>query len=117
MKLGQELRAALSRRRPDAVCLGNTCYVRLEGGNLAKVELASSRGYYDMACLTVLNRQTGPVDSLKLHFVDFPKEPPKAASGSEAAAWDIYRPALNIDALSEHIETYLRMFEPDMEKR
>lgn len=117
MTLGQELQTAISRRHPDTVCLGNTCYVRLAGGNLAKIELAASSGYYDTACLTVLNRQTGPVDSLKLHFGDFPTKK-ETDSGSRDAAWDIYRPALDIAALSEHIEKYLRVFEgPDVETR
>ena len=117
MTLGQELQTAISRRHPDTVCLGNTCYVRLEGGNLAKIELAASSGYYDTACLTVLNRRTGPVDSLKLRFGDFPTKK-ETDSGSGDAAWDIYHPSLDIEALSEHIEKYLRVFEgPDVETR
>lgn len=41
MPFGQELRNAVAKRRPDAVCLGGVCYIRLGGETLAKAALTS----------------------------------------------------------------------------
>ncbi len=119
MTLGQELREAMRERHPDTVCLGGVCYLRLDGGNLAKAEFTSSGGNYSGLRLTVLNCRTGPVDSVTLSFWELPRNPKKASSGcGEAAAWDVCRPSPDICALAEMAEEYLRLFrEPDSETR
>ena len=119
MPFGEELRQAVARRRPDAVCLGAVCYVRLDSWNLAKVEFASSGGYYNGITLTVFNRHTGPVDSVTIHSHDLPlrrkRETPGCGSDPE---WGICRPALDLDTLWVAAENYLLLFqEPDSEKR
>lgn len=61
-----KLREAISKRRPDAVCLGGVCYIRLGGDTLAKAKLTSEGGNYNGIQLTVLNRCAGPVDSITI---------------------------------------------------
>ncbi len=119
MTLGQELREAMSRRHPDAVCLGGACYLRLGSGNLAKAEFTSSGRNYSGLRLTVLNQRTGPVDSVTISFWELPRSAERPTPDSEGKeAWDIYQPSLDIDALSEAVEEYLRLFrEPDSETR
>ncbi len=119
MKLAQQLQEAMSKRHPDVICLNGICYLRLDGGNLAKAEFVSSNGYYNGLRLTVLNRQTGPVDSLTVHLGDLPRSTNRMDSdGREAEAWDTYRPSPNMDALTEVIEKYLSLFrESDSEMR
>ena len=111
MSLGQELWKAVSKRRPDAVCLGGVCYIRLDDVTLAKAELFSKGGNYDGLRLTVLNRYAGPVDSLSIHSWDIPRREQEKAARGEQAGWDIYRPTLDIGALWELAEQYLRLFE------
>lgn len=119
MTLGQELRDAMRKRRPDVVCLSGVCYLRLDGGNLAKAEFVSRSGNYDGLRLTVLNRRTGPVDTLTVHLGDLPRSAKSTASDdAENVPWDIYRPLPNIDALTEVVEEYLNLFrDPDSETR
>ena len=115
MASGQELWEAIRRRYPDAVRLGGVCYLRLKGGSLAKAELTSGMGGYSGLQLTVLNPRSGPVDSLTIPSWDLPRVDPGMG---EDAAWDIYRPTLDIDALTEIAEKYLRLFdESDAETR
>ena len=111
MKLAQQLQEAISRYRPDTTCLSGICYFRLDGGNLAKAEFVSSNGYYDGLRLTVLNRQTGPVDSLTVYLGDLPRSTNHTdLDDGETEAWDTYRPSPNMDALTEVIEKYLSLF-------
>ncbi len=118
MPFGQELRNAVAKRRPDAVRLGSVCYIRLGGETLAKAALTSGGGNYDGIQVTVLNRRTGPVDSITIRSWDVPHGVKKPPDFEEKADWDIYRPTLDIDRLWELAEEYLRLFqEPDTEMR
>ena len=66
----------------------------------------------------VLNRRTGPVDSITIRSWDVPHGVKKPPDFGEKADWDIYRPTLDIDRLWELAEEYLRLFqEPDTEMR
>jgi len=68
--------------------------------------------------VTVLNRRTGPVDSITIRSWDVPHGVKKPPDFGEKADWDIYRPTLDIDRLWELAEEYLRLFqEPDTEMR
>ena len=119
MTLAQELKKALERRHPDTVCLGGVCYLRLDGGNLAKAEFTSRGGSYNGLRLTVLNRRSGPVDSVTVSFWDLPRGGRKAVPDhEESIAWDIARAVPDIDALSELAEEYLCLFrKPALESR
>lgn len=112
------LREAISKRRPDAVCLGGVCYIRLGNGTLAKAKLTSESGNYNGIQLTVLNRCAGPVDSITIRSWDVPHSKKKAPEHGENADWDICRPTLDMDGLWKLAEEYLRLFqEPDTEMR
>lgn len=105
----QKLWEVLRQRRPDTIRLGGVCYIRLEGGNLAKAELVSNGSYTSGVQLTILSPRFGPVDSLTLHNWDLSCK--MDSSHDENAAWGIYQPIVNIGALSELVEEYLRLFE------
>ena len=97
---------------------GGVCYIRLGGETLAKAALTSGGGNYDGIQVTVLNRRTGPVDSITIRSWDVPHGVKKPPDFGEKADWDIYRPTLDIDRLWELAEEYLRLFqEPDTEMR
>lgn len=118
MPFGQELQKIMSKRRPDAICLGSVCYVRLDSERLVKVSLTSRGGNFDGLEVTVLNRHTGPVDSIIIRSWDVPRGKTKKPRCEGKADWDIYRPTLDIDALWELAEEYLQLFrEPNSEKR
>lgn len=95
-------------RHPDAVCLGGACYIRLGGETLAKVELSSCGGSYNGLRLTILNRRTGPVDTITIHSWDALRAAKKECG--EQTEWDVCRSALDIDALWQLAEEYLRLF-------
>jgi len=106
-----ELWEVMRRHHPNAVRLGGVCYVRLEGGNLAKAEFVASSGYYDGLRLTILNPSTGPVDTLTIRRWDLPRDTMEKDPGCEqTAAWDVHRPTLDIAALAEMAAEYLRLF-------
>ena len=119
MKLVEELREAMNGRYPDAVCIGGVCYFPLDSRILIKAEFTSSGGNYNGLRLTVLNRCTGPVDSVTIHFWELPCGTKGTVSGCDGReAWDIYQPSPDIRALSEAAEAYLFLFrEQDSEKR
>ncbi len=106
-----ELWEAMRRHHPNAIRLGSVCYVRLDGGNLAKAECIASSGYYDGLRLTILNPSTGPVDTLTIRRWDLPRNTAEKDPGDEqTAAWEVHRPALDIAALAEMAAEYLRLF-------
>ena len=119
MTLMQELREAVSGRHPDVVCLGGVCCFPLDDRNLAKAEFVSGRGNYNGLRITILNRHTGPVDSLTVHFWELARSEKKLSSDNrDDAVWDICRPSPDISALWEMAEPYLSLFrEPDSEMR
>jgi hypothetical protein len=109
MTFQQELWRAIGERHPDAVWIGNVCYLRLGIGVLAKIEPISGSGYYDGLQLTVLNRLSGPVDSVSLRIWDLPHHTGVKRCG-ESEGWDICRPSPDITALTDVAEEYLRLF-------
>ena len=118
MGFWQELQMVIRERYPNAVCLGGACYLRLDSGILAKMEPASSGGYYDGLHLTMLNRLSGPVDAISLRTWDLHHYNSTKSDPEKSAEWDIRRPSPDVDALWELAEKYLCLFrEPDSEKR
>lgn len=111
MSLGQELREAIRKHRPGVVCLGGVCYFRLNRSTLTKVNLTSRGGNYDGLQLTILNQKNGPVDTVTIHGWDVPHRTKAVSDDEENAGWDIYRPVLDIDALWNSMEEYLRLFQ------
>ena len=116
MSLGQELRDAIRKHRPGMVCLGGVCYFQVNKSTLAKVNLTAKGGNYDGLQLTILNRKNGPVDTVTIHSWNVPHCVKEMPDDGENAGWDIYRPVLDIDALWNSVEEFLRLFqEPGQE--
>ena len=68
----QELRKIVEPAYPDATFVGRACYVRLSDVNRAKLEFVTcgTADRYEALQMTILNRGSGPVDTLQLRFFD-----------------------------------------------
>ncbi len=116
MSLGQELREAIRKHRPGVICLGGVCYIRLNKSTLAKVSFTTKGSNYDGLQLTILNQKTGPVDTVTIHSWDIPHRSKVVPDDEKNAEWGIYRPVLDIDALWDIVEDYLRLFQKPRQK-
>lgn len=102
---------ALRRRTLEAVRLGGGYYLRLGGGLLAKAEFTHSGGYANGLRLTIINRYTGPVDSVTVHFWELPKDAGNRAHvREEDPSLCIHRPMPDMDALAGKVLEYLDLF-------
>ncbi|WP_297999433.1 hypothetical protein [uncultured Oscillibacter sp.] len=111
----EDLLGALRRHSLEAVCLGGGYYLRLGGAFLAKAAFTHSGGYADGLRLTVINRSSGPVDSVTIHFWELPKAVENGSHSHEDDAFlRVQRPVPDMDALTEKALEYLGLFqEPD----
>ena len=68
----QELRKIVGERYPDATYVGRACYVRLSDMNRAKIQFVTGivANQYHALQLTILNRNEGQVDVLRLQLTD-----------------------------------------------
>ena len=68
----QELRKIVGERYPDATYVGRACYVRLSDMNRAKIQFVTGivANQYHALQLTILNRNEGQVDALRLQLTD-----------------------------------------------
>lgn len=107
----KEFLDALRRRSLEAVCLGGGYYLRLGGGLLAKAAFICKGGYAGGLHLTVINRDTGPVDSVEIHFWELPKNTEKRDhSREEDISLCVHRPMPDMNALAEKALEYLELF-------
>ena len=111
----EDLLGALRRHSLEAVCLGGGYYLRLGGAFLAKAAFTHSGGYADGLWLTVINRSSGPVDSVTIHFWELPKAVENGSHSHEDDAFlRVQRPVPDMDALTEKALENLGLFqEPD----
>lgn len=107
----KEFLDALRRRSLEAVCLGGGYYLRLGGGLLAKAAFICKGGYAGGLRLTVINRDTGPVDSVEIHFWELPKNTEKRDHAREEdISLCVHRPMPDMNALAERALKYLELF-------
>lgn len=107
----KEFLDALRRRSLEAVCLGGGYYLRLGGGLLAKAAFICKGGYAGGLRLTVINRDTGPVDSVEIHFWELPKNTGKQDHvREEDISLCVHRPMPDMNALAERALKYLELF-------
>ena len=68
----QELKKIVGDRYQDATYVGRACYVRLSDTNRAKIQFVTGivANHYNALQLTILNRNEGQVDVLRLRFTD-----------------------------------------------
>ena len=66
----QELKKIVGDRYPDATYVGRACYVRLSDTNRAKIQFVTGivANHYNALQLTILNRNEGQVDVLRLRI-------------------------------------------------
>ncbi len=122
----QELRKIIAPRNPDATYVGRACYVRLGDLNRAKIHFTTcgTAYHYDALQITILNRNDGQVDSLRLRFVDVLGKKqvsnpnfrngisPYAWTDSGQTEWYVYKPnAGDYQKLSEALGEYLELFQ------
>lgn len=102
---------ALRRRSLEAVCLGGKYYFRLGGGLLAKAAFTYRGGYAGGLRLTIINRNTGPIDSAAIQFWELPSDTEKRDRiREEDLSLCVYRPTPDMDALAEKVLEYLDLF-------
>ena len=127
----QELRKIVQPQYPDATFVGRACYVNLGGANRAKIQFFAGfiSNQYDSLQITILNRNEGAVDHLRLSFLDLigPQKVanPNFPEGMNPHIWDdagdvdwyVYHPnAKDYQKFGEAVSTYLEVFqEPTMD--
>ena len=122
----QELRKIVQPQYPDATYVGRACYVNLGGANRAKIQFAMGivSNQYDSLQITILNRNEGAVDNLRLRFLDLigsqKVKNPNFPEGVNPHIWDdcgdadwyVYHPnAKDYQKLGEAVSSYLDVFQ------
>lgn len=121
----QELRKIVGPRCPDAAYVGRACYVRLNEMNRAKIQLVTcgTADRYEALQMTILNRNDGQVDSLRLRFADIwgkgqvsnlyiQQNGPYAWTYNGKTEWYAYHPnAGDYQKLTDAVCGYLEVFQ------
>lgn len=111
LRYEKEFLDALRRRSLEAVCLGGKYYFRLGDSLLAKAAFTYRGGYAGGLRLTIINRSTGPIDSVAIYFWELPSNPEKRNRDQEGdLSLCVYRPTPDMDALAEKALEYLDLF-------
>ena len=121
----QELRKIVGVRCPDATYVGRACYVRLSEQSRAKIQFVTGEisNQYNALQMTILNRNEGQVDALRLRFSDLwgtkMTSNPNFRNGVDPHIWDdygkahwyVYSPTRqDYEALSNAVADYLELF-------
>ena len=121
----QELRKIVGARYPDATYVGRACYVRLSEQSRAKIQFVTGEisNQYNALQMTILNRNEGQVDTLRLRFSDLwgtkMTSNPNFQRGVEPHIWDdygkvhwyAYSPTRqDYEVLSNAVADYLELF-------
>ena len=104
----QELKKIVGDRYPDATYVGRACYVRLSDTNRAKIQFVTGivANQYNALQLTILNRNEGQVDVLRLRFTDH------IWDSSDGVHWYVYQPTRqDYDTLGDAVSDYLEVFQ------
>ncbi len=122
----QELRKIVGERYPDATYVGRACYVRLSDMNRAKIQFVTGivANQYNALQLTILNRNEGQVDALRLQLTDLlgrkVTSNPNFSNGVMPHIWDdggkvdwyVYHPTRqDYEILSNAVSDYLEVFQ------
>ena len=122
----QELKKIVGDRYPDATYVGRACYVRLIDTNRAKIQFVTGivANQYNALQLTILNRNEGQVDVLRLRFTDLlgkkQTNNPNFCDGVDPHIWDssddvhwyVYQPTRqDYDTLGDAVSDYLEVFQ------
>ena len=122
----QELRKIVGERHPDATYVGRACYVRLSDMNRAKIQFVTGivANQYHALQLTILNRNEGQVDVLRLQLTDLlgrkmTSNPnfsngimPHIRDDGGKVDWYVYHPTRqDYEILSDAVSDYLDVFQ------
>lgn len=122
----QELKKIVGDRYPDATYVGRACYVRLSDTNRAKIQFVTGivANQYNALQLTILNRNEGQVDVLRLRFTDLlgkkQTNNPNFCDGVDPHIWDssdgvhwyVYQPTRqDYNTLGNAVSDYLDIFQ------
>ena len=118
----QELKKIVGDRYPDATYVGRACYVRLIDTNRAKIQFVTGivANQYNALQLTILNRNEGQVDVLRLRFTDLlgkkQTNNPNFCDGVDPHIWDssdgVHQPTRqDYDTLGDAVSDYLDIFQ------
>ena len=122
----QDLKKIVGDRYPDATYVGRACYVRLIDTNRAKIQFVTGivANQYNALQLTILNRNEGQVDVLRLRFTDLlgkkQTNNPNFCDGVDPHIWDssdgvhwyVYQPTRqDYDTLGDAVSDYLDIFQ------
>lgn len=120
----QELRKIIGDAYPDATFVGRACYVSLGDINRAKIQFITCgrADHYEALQLTILNRNEGQIDTLRLRFAEvwgqnqvnsryFQQNGLYAWTYNGETSWYMYKPtAADYRKLRENIRNYLDVF-------
>lgn len=127
-----ELRKIIGQDSANAVFVGLACYVRLSDTNRAKIQFTTcgTADHYEALQLTILNRNDGQVDTLRLRFRDVLGKKqvsnpnfrdgvyPYAWTYMGKTEWYAYHPTqADYRKLREGVTNYLNVFRPVEEKQ
>lgn len=121
----QELRKIVGAEYPDATFVGRACYVRLSDMNRAKIQFTTcgTADRYEALKMTILNRNDGQVDALRLRFADvlgkgqvdnlyIQQSGPYAWTYNGKTEWYAYHPnSRDYQKLTGAVSDYLEVFQ------
>ena len=124
-----ELRKIVGPSYPGAAYVGRACYVRLSEMNRAKLQFTTcgTADHYEALQMTILNRNDGQVDTLRLRFADvwgkgqtdnphIQQSGPYAWTYNGRTEWYSYHPDANdYEKLTEAVSGYLEMFQEQVQ--
>ncbi len=120
----RELRKIVEPIDPNASYVGRACYVRLDDKNRAKIQFVTcgTAEHYQALQLTILNRNDGQIDTLRVRFADIwgkgqiknlsiEQDGPYAWTYNGKTTWYAYQPTdRDYDKLTDAVCTYLEVF-------
>lgn len=112
----RELRKIVEDQYPSATFVGRACYVRLSELNRAKLQFATCgvADQYEALQISILNRNEGQVDALRLRFADIwgRQKGLYAWTDRGETEWYSYRPTgEDYQKLTEAVSDYMEVFQ------
>ena len=120
-----ELRKLLITQHPNATFVGRAAYVQLSDMNRAKIQFVTcgTADHYEAIQVTILNRNDGQIDTLRLRFSDvwgkgqidnlyIKQSGPYAWTYNGKTEWYAYHPnSRDYQQLTNEVSKYLNLFQ------
>ena len=114
----QELRKIVGPRYPEATYVGRACYVRLDEMKRAKIQFTTCgiADHYEALQLSILNRNDGEVDTLRLRFADIWGKGQYVWTDRGSTEWYARHPSgSDYRQLTEAVGNYLDIFQDQVQ--